>query len=98
MYDKYLEATPILLNNGATYPYGITASQKLPKHKGMMFTSTTTGLTATIHTYVNNYVNDSLGLTFAMVIPLTASTPTIIPIQAYAIQNMTAGVSGWLLN
>jgi hypothetical protein len=97
MYDKYLEATPILLNNGATYPFGITSSARLPKHKGLMFTSTTAGLTATIHTFLSNYPND-VGITRAMVLPFPASTPTIIPIQAYAIQSMAAGVSGWLLN
>ena len=78
MYDKYL--------TGNTFA---TGANKLPKHKGFLFTGA--AVNATFY-----FVNDQ-GNTFSMGITFPAGV-TILPVGAYSVLSMGAGLTGLMLN
>jgi hypothetical protein len=71
---------------GNTFATGAT---KLPKHKGFLFTGAAVG--ATFY-----FINDQ-GNTFSMGITFPAGV-TILPVGAYSVLSMGAGLTGLMLN
>jgi len=69
-----------------------TDGSKLQKHKGFLFINGNTVAGATF------YFLNSSGNTFATGITFPANTPTIFPVQAYGVNGLASGLTGFLLN
>ena len=67
-------------------------SSKLPKHKGILFTGATAGTaSSTLHVVKIDGATASLSL-------IVNQSPYILPMQAYAVTALAAGVTAWYLN
>lgn len=70
-----------------TFPLGT----KLGAHKGFLFSATSAGVASLS-------VLNTQGNTATVNLPFGASSSNFVPLQAYSVISLAAGVTGWMLN